>query len=151
MKHQFDLLRTNRKLVLGRIKDFSLEQLHTIPDGFNNHLAWNTAHLVVTQQLLHYRLSGLDCYVSDDLIDKYRKGTVPTETFTADQWAEVKELMVSLPDKLEADYANGVFKEYKNYPTSTGFVLDHIDTAISFNNFHEGIHLGSVLAISKLV
>ena len=54
-------------------------------------------------------------------------------------------------DKLEEDYNNGVFTSYKEYPTSTGFVLDSMDTAITFNNFHESLHLGVIMSIKKLV
>jgi hypothetical protein len=38
-----------------------LAQLNIVPDGFNNSIAWNIAHILVTQQLLHYKLSGKDC------------------------------------------------------------------------------------------
>lgn len=152
MKTQFDILRTNRNLVLKIVQNLSIEQLHKIPDGFKNNIAWNVAHLVVTQQLLNYRLSGNDCLVPDDLIDGYRKGTAPEKDFTVEEWEEVLELFAGLPDTLEEDYNEGLFnKEYQEYPTSTGFVLDSIDTAINFNNYHEGIHLGVILALRKLV
>ncbi|WP_075340326.1 DinB family protein [Tenacibaculum agarivorans] len=151
MKTQFDILRKNRELVLKRIDGLSLEQLHKIPAGFKNNIAWNVAHLVVTQQLLHYKLSGLQCLVPDDLIEKYRKGTAPSEEFTQEEFDEVKELLEGLPDTLEEDYNEGIFKEYTEYPTSTGFVLTSMDNAIAFNNLHEGIHLGTIMALTKLV
>lgn len=151
MKTQFDILKKSRELTLKAIKGLSLEQLHTIPDGFKNHIAWNVAHLVVTQQLLHYKLSGLDCLVPDELIENYRKGTFPTTNFTEEEFEEVKELLIGLPDTLEEDFNEGIFENYTTYPTSTGFVLDSFETAIHFNNYHEGIHLGVIMAIRKLV
>ncbi|WP_442265157.1 DinB family protein [Tenacibaculum sp. ZS6-P6] len=151
MNTQFDILRKSRELVLKRIEGLTHEQLHKIPEGFNNNIAWNVAHLVVTQQLLHYKLSGLQCLVPDDLIEKYRKGTAPTEELSVEEFEEVKELLVGLPDTLEEDYKEGIFKEYTEYPTSTGYVLSSIDNAIAFNNLHEGIHLGAIMALSKLV
>ncbi len=151
MKTQFDILKKSRELTLKAIKGLSLEQLHTIPDGFKNHIAWNVAHLVVTQQLLHYKLSGLDCLVPDELIENYRKGTFPTTNFTEEEFEEVKELLIGLPDTLEEDFNEGIFENYTTYSTSTGFVLDSFETAIHFNNYHEGIHLGVIMAIRKLV
>ena len=56
MNKQFEALKKSRELVLKKIDGLSLEQLHKIPDGFKNSIAWNVAHLVVTQQLLHYKL-----------------------------------------------------------------------------------------------
>lgn len=151
MDTQFDILRKSRELVLKRIEGLSHEQLHKIPEGFNNNIVWNVAHLVVTQQLLHYKLSGLQCLVPDELIENYRKGTSPSEEMNEEDFEEVKELLAGLPDTLEEDYKEGIFKEYTEYPTSTGFVLSSIDNAIAFNNLHEGIHLGIIMALTKLV
>jgi len=151
METQFDVLRTNRSLVAKIIKDIPLDKLHTTPEGFNNHIAWNVAHLVVTQQLLNYKLSDKDCLIPDELIEGYRKGTFPGEDFTAEEWQQVLDLFLGLPDTLEEDYKDDLFKTYTEYPTSTGFVLTDIDTAIAFNNYHEGIHLGIILSLSKLV
>ena len=151
MKTQFDILRKIRELILRLTAGLTTEQLHTIPDGFKNNIAWNVVHLVVTQQLLHYRLSGNQTLVSDELIDLYRKGTAPTKVMTQEEYDEAIELFKSLPDTLEEDYNNGVFTQYKEYPTSTGFVLDSIDTAIQFNTMHESLHLGVIMALRKLV
>ena len=151
MKTQFDILKTSRQLTLRVIKNLTLEQLHVIPEGFKNNIAWNVAHLVVTQQLLHYKLSGLDCLAPDELIEFYKKGTAPTETFTQEEFDEVIDLFAGLPDTLEEDFNEGIFQNYNAYQTSTGLVLDSLDTAIHFNNYHEGIHLGVILAIKKFV
>ena len=82
MKIQFDILTKTRAIVLHYISELSLDQMHVIPKGFNNHIAWNIAHLVVTQQLLHYKLSGKDCLVSDELIMTYKKGSIPSNSFS---------------------------------------------------------------------
>ena len=151
MKTQFNVLRKSRKLLLKELEGLTLEQIHTIPDGFKNNIAWNVAHLVVTQQLLHYKLSGLNCLCPDELIEEHKKGTLPTKTFTEEEFNEVKELLLGLPDTLEEDFNAGIFESYNEYPTSTGVVLDSMEIAIPFNNFHEGIHYGIVRSIKKFL
>jgi hypothetical protein len=151
MKVQFDILTKTRAIVLYYIKELSLDQLHIIPDGFNNNIAWNIAHLVVTQQLLHYKLSGNDCLVSDELIAAYQKGTSPSVEFSQQAFDEVLELFQGLPSTLEEDFEAGIFKEYSAYKTSTGFVIDSMEKAIIFNNFHESLHLGVIMSLKKLV
>ncbi|MCL7752846.1 DinB family protein [Polaribacter sp. Z022] len=151
MNIQFDVLRKSRELVLKELEGLTLEQIHTIPTGFKNNIAWNVAHLVVTQQLLHYKLSGLNCLCPDNLIELHKKGTSPTKTFTEEEFEEVKELLIGLPDTLQEDFEAGIFENYNEYPTSTGFVLTSIETAISFNNFHEGIHYGIIRSIKKFL
>jgi hypothetical protein len=151
MKIQFDVLRISRELILKELEGLTLDQIHETPEGFKNNIAWNVAHVVATQQVLHYKMSGLNCLCPDDLIDDYKKGTSPTKIFTEEEFEEVKELLMGLPDTLEEDFEAGIFENYDEYPTSTGFVLASIETAIAFNNFHEGIHYGIIRAIKKLV
>tara|TARA_B100000780_G_C21092767_1_gene440482 strand:- start:262 stop:717 length:456 start_codon:yes stop_codon:yes gene_type:complete len=151
MKEQFNILKQTRALVLFYITGLTLEQLHTIPKGFNNNIAWNIAHLVVTQQLLHYRMSGKDCLVSEELITANKKGTKPVSKFSAEEFEEVLDLFKGLPNTLEEDLEAGIFSEYSEYKTSTGFVIDSMETALIFNNFHESLHLGVIMSLKKLV
>ena len=151
MKTQFDILRKYRELVVKELEGLSMDQIHKIPEGFKNNIAWNVSHLVVTQQLLHYKLSGLNCLCTDELIEAHRKGTAPTKTFTEEEFEEVLELLLGLPDTLQEDYEAGIFENYTEYPTSTGFTLTSIENAIPFNNFHEGIHYGIIRSIKKFL
>jgi helix-turn-helix protein len=151
MKIEFDVLRKSRLLALKELDDLTLAQIHEIPNGFKNNIAWNIAHLVVTQQLLHYKLSSLNCLCSDDLISMYKKGTLPTKNFTEEEFEEVKELFVALPDTLEEDFEAGIFQNFTEYATSAGVVLNSFESAVVFNNFHEGIHYGIIRAIKKFL
>lgn len=151
MEKEFNILRQNRKNTLRLIENLSLEQLNIVPKGFNNNIAWNVAHLVVTHQLLCYKLAGLPTKVDDEMINLYRKGTKPERDMTQVEFDNVKELFVSLIAEFEQDFQHGIFKNYNEYPTSANVTLTCIEDAISFNNFHEGIHFGSILALRKLV
>lgn len=44
----------SRTLYLEYLDTYSLDQLNTIPDGFNNNLIWNIGHVIVSQQGLIY-------------------------------------------------------------------------------------------------
>ena len=149
MQTQFDILRATRDNYLKAIDGLSLEQLNAIPTGFNNNIIWNVTHVVVTQQLLCYGLSGNRIRLSKEIITDYRKGSKPKRPVTQ---AEVDQTIGWLTDSigwLKEDYESGIFKEYKEYPTSYGYVLDSIENAITFNNVHEGMHLGWIGAIRK--
>lgn len=126
------------------------EQLFRVPEGFGNHIAWNAAHVIVTQQLLCYGLSGLEPLLHRDLIDRYRKGT-GADTADEGSYRAVLALLHEGPRRLRADYEAGRFVRFRRYMTSAGIALAEIEDAISFNNIHEGIHLGYILAQRKLV
>jgi hypothetical protein len=133
------------------LENYTLEQLNAIPDGFSNNLIWNIAHIVVTQQLLVYKLSGLPTKVSDEMIEKFRKGTKPEHIVTQAEVDEIKSLLFATIDQTEVDFENKIFKNFDEYPTSTGFVLKSAKDAMIFNNFHEGLHLGILMSIRKFV
>jgi formate dehydrogenase maturation protein FdhE len=151
MNQTFEITRTSRKIVSQFLDNYSLEQLNKIPEGFKNNLIWNIAHIVVTQQLLVYKFSGLPMMVSDELVQKYMKGTKPELDASQDEVDEIKSLLSKTVDQTKEDYDNGIFKNYQEYATSTGFVLSNVEDAMVFNNFHEGLHIGILMSLRKLV
>jgi hypothetical protein len=151
MEQTFELNRTSRTLIAPFLEDFSLEQLNTIPTGFSNTLFWNIAHVVVTQQLLVYKLSGLPMLISDELVDKYKKGSKPEHAATQEEVDQIKALIFDLVDQTQADYGSGVFTQFTEYPTSSGFILKNVKHAMAYNNFHEGLHLGIMMSMKKIL
>ncbi|WP_269224249.1 MULTISPECIES: DinB family protein [Flavobacterium] len=151
MQDTFEVNRTGRKMLSSYFENYTLEQLNKIPDGFSNNLIWNLGHIVVTQQLLVYKLSGLPMAVSDEMVEKYRKGTKPEHDVTQEEANQIQALLFQTIDQLEVDYKNGIFVNYQEYPTSTGYILKSTKGAIEFNNFHEGLHIGIMMSIRKFI
>ena len=151
MSQLFTITETSRNMVSKILENHSLEQLNKIPEGFSNNLIWNITHIVVTQQLLVYKLSGLPTMVSDEIIEKYKKGTKPEQTATQEEVDEIKSLLFATIKKTKEDYENGIFKNFQEYPTSTGFILNTVEDAMAFNNFHEGLHIGILMSLRKFV
>ncbi|MCF6295653.1 MAG: DinB family protein [Flavobacteriaceae bacterium] len=149
MTWAFDITLKNRIILKSFLENFTLSQLNKIPKGFSNNIIWNIAHTIVTQQLLVYNLSGLPIIISEEMIESYRKGTKPERDLTQAEVDEVKRLLFSTIEKTKEDYNNGVFKTYNEYTVSTKSTLTNVEEAIAFNNFHEGIHLGYILALKK--
>jgi len=151
MQKQLEILKKSRLLILKVIEDLSMEQLNKIPEGFNNNIAWNIAHLTVTQQLLCYKLSGLDCLITNEFIEKFQKGTAPNQLISKEEFSIIKELFLQLPNTFEEDFLKGIFKNYIDYTTSVNVTLSSLSDAVTFNLLHEGIHLGIILQLKKLV
>ena len=151
MQDTFEVNRTGRKMLSSYFENYTLEQLNKIPEGFSNNLIWNLGHIVVTQQLLVYKLSGLPMAVSEEMVEKYRKGTKPEHDVTQEEANQIQALLFQTIDQLEVDYKNGIFVNYQEYPTSTGYILKSTKGAIEFNNFHEGLHIGIMMSIRKFI
>ena len=139
----------NRVLLSKFLEKFSLEQLNTVPKGFKNSIFWNIAHTVVTQQLLTYGLSGQPLLIQDQLVAHYKKGTVTVHKANKKELEEIKSLLLTTLEQTKIDYDNGCFKNFTPYTTSLKVTLSTIEEAIRFNVFHEGIHLGYILAMKN--
>ena len=142
----------NQNLFLKTLNAYSEEDLNRIPEGFNNNLIWNIGHVLATRMLLTYGLSGQQIPIDAYWIDHFRKGTKPEALVSADRIEELKSIFQSSLEQIKKDLGTpGFFKDYKSYTTSTHFTLDGIEQAIAFAGFHDGVHLGSVLALRKLI
>ena len=149
MEWIYNITQQNRELLLKFMNKFSLDQLNQVPEGYKNSIYWNIAHTVVTQQLLTYGLSNEPLLVDAELVNCYRKGTVSSSRATKNDLEIMKSLLFSTIEKTKIDYEKGNFKNFTPYTTSLRITLSSIEEAISFNAFHEGIHLGYILSMKN--
>lgn len=151
MEQLFHLTLQNRKNFLGILENTPKDILLEVPKGFRNNIWWNIAHVVVTQQLLVYNLSNVPMLVPQILIDKFRKGTVPDGTLQEEEMGQIASFLISTIETTQRDYKNGLFTQFNTYTTSTKFTLTNVEDAITFNIFHEGLHMGTIRAMNKLL
>ncbi len=152
MDFTFEITRKTRIIFKAFLDDYSLEQLSIIPKGFSNSIFWNIKHVVVTQQLLVYGLSGLPMQLPEEEIEAYRKGSSPKGSKITQKEVDIlKDQLFSTLEKTHQDYITGLFKNYSSYTVSTNTTLTQVDEALEFNNFHEGIHLGIIFGLRRFV
>lgn len=141
----------NRSFLKGFLENTSPEDLLKIPNGFKNNILWNIGHIVTVQQQLIYELSGIEMKIDPDFAEQYKRGSFPTAAVSIDEIKNIKELLLSTIEKTKEDYENKIFKHYKEYTTATKVLLKNVEDAMLFNNYHEGIHLGYILALYKAI
>lgn len=146
-----DTTRKLRECALGIIRELSLEELNHVPAGFNNNIAWNLGHIVAAQQGVCYKRSGLPIVVEESYFEKYKPGSKPEAPITQQELEEIKTLLIFTIDRLEKDYANGIFTGYGTFTTRYGVELTCIEDAIDFLPFHDGFHMGYILALRKAI
>lgn len=148
-----EVIRASRSALLRLVEDLSTEQLNKIPTGFNNNLAWQIGHLVVSQQVLCYRLSNNPLIIDPSLVDKYKNGSKPESFISAEEIAQLKNYMLSNIDQLKEDLAANKFTNYTPYTPSTykTYTLEKIEDAIKFIVSHEGLHYGCSIMMKKFV
>lgn len=151
METAFRITETSRKVLLGFLEKYSIEELNKIPEGFSNNLIWNIGHIIVVQQLLVYKLSGLPTMVSNEMIEKYQKGTKPEHNVTQEEVDEIKVLLFSTLEKTKQDFAENIFQNYLEFTSMSGFTMKSAANAIEFNNYHEAVHTGIMMQIRKFI
>lgn len=143
----------NYKIALQNFRDLcdrlGIEKVNEIPAGYKNNVVWNLGHVLVVQQLLVYRLSGLPVTLEKEMLAKYGKGSAPEGKISKAELDELFEKGLALADATLADYENGTFKQYKPFTTSFGQSMNNVDEAILFNTNHAGVHFGYSLALAK--
>ncbi|MGB5359444.1 DinB family protein [Eudoraea sp.] len=151
MEKIFDITLQNRKILYKILKRTPPELLFEIPEGYRNNIWWNIAHIVATQQILVYKFSNLPTRIDDSLVQKFRKGTLPDISPTDEELDHIAAFLLSTAEWAQEDYENGVFKEYNEYKTSTKVILRNVEDALSYNLYHEGLHLGVILSLEKIL
>jgi hypothetical protein len=151
LERQLNCIRQPRLMILETLKAFSIEQLNEVPKGFNNNIIWNLGHMVAAQQGVCYKRCGLDTFVDDDFFQAYKPDSKPAGFVNADGYELIKSLLFTSLDQLKEDYQANKFINYSAFTTRYGIELTSIDSAISFLPFHEGLHIGYIMAMRKLV
>ncbi|UOE50846.1 DinB family protein [Mucilaginibacter sp. SMC90] len=140
-----------RTSILQVTEGLTDKQLNEIPDGFNNNIAWNLGHVIATTQTVCYLRSNQAIVLDNLFVDQFKSGTRPETIVSRDEIEQIKTLLISNIEKLQDDYEKSVFVEYNSVVTRYGVQLNTIEEAIDFLQFHEGFHLGYILAIKRLV
>ena len=148
----FKYIRRNREIFLQLVNSLSIEQLNKIPEGFNNNIAWNFGHIVVSTQLLCYVRPKIDENKEIAFRTKYAKGSKPGDFITQEEINTLKELLVSTINAIEEDLKNNVFKKIAPYSTATyGYEMTTIEEILTCTLAHDSMHYGYALAQTKLV
>ena len=129
MEFNFSVLRQNRRLFSKMLNSMPLDLLATIPKGFRNNVWWNISHVVATQQILMYRLSGIPTRVDERWVDTYMKGTLPQKTPTEGDRSDLSSLLSQTVDWAIEDYQKNVFQSFQEYTTSTKVTIGSVEGA----------------------
>ncbi len=146
-----DTIQASRKLFLKLMDGLSIGQLNKVPEGFNNNIIWNFGHVIVSQQILCYKLAGLPFKIDETFISKYVKGTKPEAFINESELDYLKQQSLQLVNELIVDMEKGIFNNFTSYTTSFTVTLNSIDDAVKFLTMHEGLHLGYSMALKRIV
>jgi len=151
MTRQIEYIRKTREYIIEQVRDLSLEKLNKIPHGLNNNILCNLGHLVAAQQSICYMKGGLPPAIPESAYASFKPGTRPERFFNNDEEDDVKELLISSITGLKNDYKKNAFANFTPWTNRYGNTLADINDAIAYLQFHEGLHIGVIMNMKKLV
>ena len=153
MEKSLNIIRGARSYIMNLIEEFSVEQLNEIPEGFHNNLLWNFGHIISVQQGLCYLSSGELPIVELDLIAKYKSGSKPEGIVDVEEYDKLKGYLFTTIDRLAEDKEKGLFKSYNGFGLKSyaDIRVENIDDAIKFVAFHDGLHVGYMMALKRVL
>ncbi len=142
-----------RSSIHTAVRGLSAKQLHAMPAGFDNNVAWNVGHILIVQQRLLYSRCGLPMSVADGMIPLYLPGTSPADWETQPDAEALVAMLMPQQEQLEADFASGHFAEnaFDPYTISSGVTISDFGDALTFNIYHEAQHFGFIQALINFV
>jgi len=151
MNSKIDLIRQTRSKALEIISGLSVPELNKIPEGFNNNIIWNLGHLIASQEGIFYLRGKLELNIEQEFFNSFKNGSRPEREINEVEIEKIKSLLFSSLDQFESDLQKNIFNNYPAWTTSMGIQINSIDDAIHFLPFHEGLHLGYIIAYKRLI
>jgi hypothetical protein len=148
---EIDILKKTRLFLLNFVSNLNPEQMNRIPAGFNNNIIWNLGHMVAAQQGVCYRRGNLPLLVAEEFFASYKPESTPGEFVLEQQIEQAKHWLISTIDDLKNDYDKGLFAQNPAWTNRYGVVHENINDSIKFLLYHDGIHLGYIMALKRLV
>jgi hypothetical protein len=151
MNSKIEIIKKTRSKSLEIIKGMSLSDLNKIPNGFNNNIIWNLGHLIAAQEGIFYLRGNLELNIEQEFFNSFKNGSRPDREIHNEEFEKIKSLLFSSLDQFESDMEKNTFHNYPSWTTSMGIEINSIEEAISFLLFHEGLHLGYIMAYKRIL
>ncbi|MDB5136354.1 MAG: hypothetical protein JWP37_2957 [Mucilaginibacter sp.] len=151
MQKGIERIRNSRIYLLDLIEDLTTEQLNEIPEGYNNNIIWNMGHLIASQQSICYLRSGVKIFVDEEYLASYKAGTAPNKFVERVEADQMKKLFITAIDQFDIDYEKCLFSNHPHWKTNYGIEVANMEDAISFVLFHEGLHVGYIMALRRFL
>ena len=148
------MFQKTRATIVHALTDLSEAQMLAVPDGFANSIAWNIGHVIVIQQVMVYGRCGVPLHVDEAAMRPlYWANTSPADWPAAPDVAALVAMLSAHPQRLVDDLDGGLFagKQFEPRTSGSGIFMETLEEAIHYNNYHEGMHLGTILSLRDFV
>lgn len=150
--YTIDLINSIRKQFTDLVSNARLDQLNTIPNGFNNNIAWNFGHMIASGYGLAFVSTGVNASLDIPLLSKFKKGTKPEAPVTQEEINTLKDLADQFPLALEEAIKADRFQNIKSYTTQTfGLPMDTLESVLITIVAHDTLHFQTARMYNRIL
>ena len=147
----FTVMKLARKRTLDTIGSLTDEQLLEVPAPFRNNILWNLGHVLYVQYALSFGPASIALPVPAEFKDLYMRNSSPAEWAATPSIEDVKSHLTTSVETIEEALRGGKLTNYKPHELASGLTLSSAEHAFNMLNFHEGVHLGTIMSIKKFL
>ncbi|QJD86135.1 DinB family protein [Cohnella herbarum] len=126
-----------------------------IPEGFRNSIRWNLGHIYVVLERFAFLHANLPLLLPEGFKERFESGTSPLTSqvsFPAPSLQQLETLLKDQQERIREALAPRIHEQISPpYTTSAGMTLGSIDQFLSFNLYHEGMHLNAIKNYKRLL
>ncbi|WP_409273090.1 DinB family protein [Neobacillus sp. SCS-31] len=152
MKKEHEVLFTQlsdyRNDILSCVADVSEVAANKIPTGFKNNIRWNLGHIYLDQLLWIKHLTKEPIEIPERFHEWFGFGTSPANwTSEPPSFEELKQLLAGQPEWIKETYGDRLEETFPE----TESCMQTIAQVLVRMIYHEGIHLGAIIALRKFI
>ncbi|NRD77104.1 DinB family protein [Bacillus sp. BRMEA1] len=137
-----------REQTLKQIEGVTEEIADRIPKGFRNTIRWNLGHIYVVLERFAFQYMGFPQHLPEGFKELFEYGTSPLSypaSVRVPTLHELETLLKEQKDRIHEAIANRLEEKIvPPYTTSAGITLETPEQFLSFNLYHEGMHLAII-------
>jgi hypothetical protein len=126
-----------------------------IPEGFRNTIRWNVGHIYVVLERFAFHYIGLPLHLPKGFKEQFEYGTSPLNTpasVPVPTLQELETLLKEQQERIREALAHRLQEKIvPPYTTSAGMTLETPEQFLSFNLYHEGMHLNVIKVYKSLL
>lgn len=147
----FDQMAFLRHVTLYTVKDVSEMDAAKIPEKFNNNIIWNLGHICFIQEKFAFHYAQEPMETPQGFAELFEMGTKPSDwTVQPPTLAELIQLLTEQPKRIKESLKDRLDEDVPTPFTIPGLTLGKIGHLLSFNMYHEGLHVQAIKMLKKL-
>ncbi|MDA8443198.1 MAG: DinB family protein [Peptococcaceae bacterium] len=146
-----DQLSFARTGTLSTVAELTQTEANIIPQGFNNNILWNLGHLYLSQERFAFHFVQEPMLIPSGFLELFGKGSKPEAWAQAPDLGEIVNLLEAQPNRIREKLQGRLQDAVTNPPPIPGITFSTVEDMLTFNLYHEGIHVQAIRMLRRLI